>query len=233
MKNNILQNSENYNNELDCTVHEIYNKFIGVVNEYIIHQLDIINNNKSKQLPIIRVRRILYIGIQCLTHIFKTILLYTKNISLTLYHTQRAFYFYVEFMEQILEESHSFLQLTPKDACLFVYKKTIYEIDTTYRTEYNIDTINDELCVDGIITFYTTLINVLIEENDNYIVIIKTMNNDVFKIIQTINKLYYKINDLEILNNKIQLMNDFIYINKPLRENYKHIEKYIKSLKYD
>ena len=40
MKNNVLQNVENYNKILNENVQEVYNKYIGVLNEYIIHHLD-------------------------------------------------------------------------------------------------------------------------------------------------------------------------------------------------
>jgi hypothetical protein len=54
-------------------------------------------------------------------------------LDITYYHSQKAFYFYVEFIEQILDVQHSFLNLTSRDATMFVYKKTIYEINTEYR----------------------------------------------------------------------------------------------------
>ena len=38
-----------------------------------------------------------------------------------------------EFIEQIIDIQHSFLQLSSRDASVFVYKKTIYEINNEYR----------------------------------------------------------------------------------------------------
>ena len=38
-------------------------------------------------------------------------------------------------MGQIGEDSHTYLQLNSKDAALFVYKKTIFELDNEYRKE--------------------------------------------------------------------------------------------------
>ena len=63
-----------------------------------------------------------------LKHIFNTLLLYTKNLNLTVYHCKKAYLFYVEFITQIGDENHSFLQLNSKDAVIFLYKKTIFEI---------------------------------------------------------------------------------------------------------
>ena len=41
--------------------------------------------------------------------------------------------YYIEFIEQIGEEGNSFLQLSSKDAMLFVYKKTIFDINIEYK----------------------------------------------------------------------------------------------------
>ena len=48
---------------------------------------------------------------------------------MTYFHSQKSFYFYVEFIGQISEDQHSFLHLSSKDASIFVYKKTIFEIN--------------------------------------------------------------------------------------------------------
>ena len=57
--------------------------------------------------------------------------MYTKNIELTMFHSKKALYYYIEFIGQISDVSvhHSYLQLNSKDATLFVYKKTIYDIN--------------------------------------------------------------------------------------------------------
>jgi hypothetical protein len=44
------------------------------------------------------------------------------------YHGQKAFYYYVEFIGQISEEQHQYLQLSSRDATMYVYKKTLFEI---------------------------------------------------------------------------------------------------------
>ena len=63
-------------------------------------------------------------GIETITHIFRNLLLYTKNIELTIYHCKRAYIYYVEFIGQIGDDKNTYLQLNSKDATLFVYKKT-------------------------------------------------------------------------------------------------------------
>ena len=49
------------------------------------------------------------------------------------FHCKKAYYYYIEFIGQISDDSHSYLQLTSKDATLFVYKKTIFEVDNMVR----------------------------------------------------------------------------------------------------
>ena len=60
---------------------------------------------------------------------FSNIFYYTKNLELSFYHTQKAYYIYIEFIEQISDDNVTFLQLSSKDAILFVYKKTIFELN--------------------------------------------------------------------------------------------------------
>ena len=65
-------------------------------------------------------------------------------------HLNKSFLYYIEFIEQIGEEGNTFLQLSSKDAVLFVYKKTLFEINTDYKknmeyTKEESETINEIL----------------------------------------------------------------------------------------
>lgn len=233
MKNNALQNTDNYNKELDCDFHEVYNKYISILNEYVIHHLDIINSHDGTKPSVQTMRSQLMTGIQCLSHVFKMILLYTKNIQLTIYHSQRAFYFYVEFMEQTNDETHTFLQLTPKDACLFVYKKTIYEIDCGYKSTFKDDATTNDIIIDNIIHLYSGMVKNAIETNDDPLTIIKTVNTDIDKVVQHIHKLYHKLHsdNNAILLEKTNKMKEYIYYNTVKNNDFKPVEKYIKGLK--
>ena len=51
----------------------------------------------------------------------------------------------MEFIEQILDAQNAFLHLDSRDASIFVYKKTIYEINPDLRTEVeNTPEIDDQ-----------------------------------------------------------------------------------------
>lgn len=131
---------QTFDKELNRSIPEVLNKYVSLVCEYyeFIGEKTIIHN---KQYPYLRMR-----GLDTISHVFFMILFYTKNLELTYYHSQKSFYLYVEFIEQILDVQHTFLHLTPIDASIFVYKKTIYEISQEYRKEYeNLDETYDRI----------------------------------------------------------------------------------------
>jgi hypothetical protein len=67
-------------------------------------------------------------GMKCLNHIFVLLLQYTNNIQFTYYHCEKGIYYFTEFISQI-ENENSFLKLSSIDAIIFVYKKTIYNVN--------------------------------------------------------------------------------------------------------
>lgn len=67
-------------------------------------------------------------GMKCLNHIFILLLHYTNNVPFTYYHCEKGIYYFTEFISQI-ENENSFLKLSSIDAIIFVYKKTIYNIN--------------------------------------------------------------------------------------------------------
>ena len=68
-----------------------------------------------------------------LKNVMNVLFLYTRNTELIYKHLNKSFLYYIEFIEQIGEEGNSFLQLSSKDAMLFVYKKTIFDINIEYK----------------------------------------------------------------------------------------------------
>ena len=130
-KNTNLFDIKNYNKKLLESEDIITSKYCELITEYIFHLCEniIIQNHEYFIFILIR-------GLNSLKHIFNTLLLYTKNFELTMYHCKKAYLFYVEFIGQIGDDSHSYLQLNSKDATLFIYKKTIFEINNEYRKQF-------------------------------------------------------------------------------------------------
>ena len=112
---------------------DCYTKIICDFLEYAIEHIKLLNNNYYYF--------VLQRGIQSLSHIFNILLLYTKNIDITLTHCNKALYYYIEFIEQIGVDSNSYLQLNSKDATLFIYKKTIYEINSDHRKKFKLNKV--------------------------------------------------------------------------------------------
>jgi len=124
----ILYNTSNYKPSIQNSVLEILNKFVRVIIEYMrfISEKLTIKNDKYHNFIFER-------GLGTLIHVFSIIFYYTKNLELSFYHTQKAYYFYIEFIEQISDDNITFLQLSSRDAMLFVYKKTIFELNNEFK----------------------------------------------------------------------------------------------------
>ncbi len=123
-----LQNLDNYRKNIDSVTSEITEKYYMLIAEYfkfITENIKVKNSNFSKF--------IITRGLDTITNVFNSIFYYTKNIDLTYFHCQKSFYFYVEFVGQISEDEKMFLQLSSRDATLYVYKKTIFEINNEYK----------------------------------------------------------------------------------------------------
>lgn len=126
--NYLLYNTSNYKHLIENSVSEILTKFVDIILQYmkLISEKNIIKNKRSYRFIFER-------GIETLIHVFWMIFYYTKNLELTFYHSQKAYYFYIEFIEQISDDNITFLQLSTQDAILFVYKKTIFDLNNEYK----------------------------------------------------------------------------------------------------
>ena len=114
MDENNLLSENNYNSTLDDDVDNILNEYFNIVKEYLFHAGEnIIISNYTYYIFIIKR------GLDCLKHIFNMLLLYTNNLELVVYHSKKSYLYYIEFISQIGNENHSYLQLNSKDAALF------------------------------------------------------------------------------------------------------------------
>jgi len=191
-----LQNTENYRENFQCCVSEIFIKYVGLIREYLIQCIENIYIRNTTYY-----RYVVYKGITTITHVFLNLLLYTRNLDLTYHHCQKSFYYYVEFIGRIEDDNHSFLQLNSKDASLFVYKKTIFDINSdtikNYTSNDNIKNITKSL--DLIIDIYNNILFRLLSKYNSNSEIIKIINIDFQKIIQKIIKSFIDIDDIYIL----------------------------------
>ena len=119
-----LQTISNYNESVNCELSDIKHKYLFIVNDY----LNNIKLNKKENTNFIILR-----GLETITHVFNMILYVTKNLEITHFYSERSFYLYIEFINQITDDSNKFLQLCSRDASIYVYKKTIFDINKEYR----------------------------------------------------------------------------------------------------
>ena len=130
-----LENIDNYidNENINYKDYDILLKYNLLITEYFNFIAE--NISCSTSLNANYIRFIILRGFETISHIFFILLNYTKNLEMTYYHCQKAFYYYVEFIGQITDDSHSYLQLNSRDACMYVYKKTIFEIKNDVRNK--------------------------------------------------------------------------------------------------
>jgi hypothetical protein len=151
-----LRDTENFNKELTVAPNTVMAKYTELLVEYtkfIRENIKIKNQNYSKFI-VIR-------GLDTITHVFTTILYYTKNIDIAYFHCQKSLYFYVEFISQISEAEKLFLQLSSRDAATYVYKKTLFDLNNTKtecsnESKLKFDTIGELIKIQK-----TILLNVL------------------------------------------------------------------------
>lgn len=162
--NFLLSNVSNYKPYIDVSVQEILRNVVNTLVEYMRFISEKITM-KNK----IYYRFIFERGIKTLIHIFSLIFYYTKNLDISIYHMKKGYYFYIEFIEQISDNNITFLQLSSRDAILFVYKKTIFELNNEYRKnikELTIEEKNILLTIDSYIAIYKSIIKFLINNKD-------------------------------------------------------------------
>jgi len=116
-----LKNENNYKSTFNESSLNIFNSYQEIVIQYFekynIFFMDEQYNKYIKNK-----------GLYGICNIFKLLLLYTKNIDLVKYHTNNAVLYFLGFVEQIANANNNYLNLNIKDAIMFIYKKTIFDI---------------------------------------------------------------------------------------------------------
>ena len=180
MKNNELQNIDNYNKYIANNEMEIYTKYTSIIIQYLLFGNEKIKNQNPDYIKYILIK-----GIFTISYVFKMLLMYTCNLDLTYHHCQKSYSYYIEFIGQIGEDAVTYLQLNSKDAALFVYKKTIFDILDDIKKKYN-ENNNDERKNNNI-SAMIDIYNKLIETE------IMQLNSEQLKTTEFINKMYTNI----------------------------------------
>jgi hypothetical protein len=182
-----LYNLSLYNPNIQNTYNQIIDKIINIVMQYMkfIYDKITIKNKKHYQFVVER-------GLETIMHVFLMIFIYTKNIDIAVYHTQKAYYFYIEYIEQISDDAILFLKLSSRDAIVFVYKKTIFDIINNIQHDLCKTTLKEEAILNNVNNFvkvYKHIIHLIIyNPNFNYDDRVKYIE-ECFDILKSINAL--------------------------------------------
>jgi hypothetical protein len=202
----ILQNLENYNKQLNDKPVDLFTKYIELNNNYLmlcIENIQIQDENYKKY--------IIKKGGETIEHIFNFLLYYTLNPELTYHHCEQGFIYYIEFIGQmIINGDNTGLSLSSKDAVLFVFKKTIFDISKEYRETNPVNPDDDKKIklVKNLTNTYKNLLFLYIDglsfTNDK---IIKDVDTKCIKNIVS-NIMYFEIENNN--SNNIEVINYFI-----------------------
>ena len=132
--NKTIYNTDNYHKKFQKTNEEYCLKYTDLICEFLLYTCENVYIHKKNYFYYILSK-----GIETIQHIFINLLLFTKNLELTYHHCQKGFFYYVEFIGQIGDDNHAYLKLSSKDAILFVYKKTIFDINNDFRKKYELE----------------------------------------------------------------------------------------------
>tara|TARA_B100001093_G_scaffold520080_1_gene612546 strand:+ start:12609 stop:13430 length:822 start_codon:yes stop_codon:yes gene_type:complete len=176
---------------------DILNEYCIIFNEFIFHYMRTAILKDSTQYSYILIK-----GIEMLNHIFNMLFIYTKNHHLIKYQLKKSYLYYVEFINQIRDEGHSFLQLTSKDAILYVYKKTIFEINNDFKKKYS-STVDEKEIINNILQKTNIYVLLLTHVINSKYMIENTVNskNEIHKLLKQSLKIYHKFIKVNNLKN--------------------------------
>ncbi len=107
---------------MDKDISDYLNTYLDIIDEYM-------NNMKQSNFITAHLNRefLIYTGFRAITHIFQITYAYTNDLDTSFYSSQKAYIFYLEYLEQI-EKTNMEHDLNYTDAIQFLYGKTITDL---------------------------------------------------------------------------------------------------------
>ena len=227
-----INNIDSFNSVILESSNSFIIKYFIIINSYINLYIDNIYDNISININKDYRYYIFIKGLDVLTNIINLLLITTNNLDLVIYHCHKAYYYYIEFISQ-LDTDNNHLELSIKDSIIFVYKKTIFELNNNINSITGIvnnNSDNDNIIKIENIEKIVDIINIFIKIfiiKDILNLSIEKSNNDlsilthILKVLNKINKLYtdetcfsymltdiqYTMNTILKLFNKINIFN--------------------------
>lgn len=201
---NSLQDESNFNKELDANPQDVIANYKELVIEYYKFVNENIKVSNRACFEYIMNR-----GLDTITHVFNSVLYCTKNQEIVYYYAQKSIYLYIEFVNQISEIEKHFLQLTTRDATIYVYKKTIFDINIESRKKSDLcshETIDKLNIIATNINVIKTVFMKLIQQgsNSNTVSNDNTVCNELF--VSTINSIQVPSQNTETITNVIDAL---------------------------
>lgn len=199
-----ISNTSLYKEKISDSIDKIYIKYIMLIKEYINHFHENYKNENNQYYNYLLLR-----GLQTIATLFNMLFIYIKNLDLTYKHCQQGFFYYVEFIGQIGNDNGGFLQLSSKDAVLFVYKKTLFDLNPEYKKKYEIQKKEEDIfyMVDQFSIYLNLFFEKLMKISDLSNI---ELNEKIDKIISLCNYVPSKINEL----NKKKIFVIYTFMNK-------------------
>ena len=225
-----LHNTDNYVQSLTHSSSEILNKYRLLVIEYLLFINETINSCKTND----NCKFIILRGLTTISYVFIFILHTSRNLNMSYYHSQKAFYYYTEFIGQITGDQNVFLQLTSRDAMMFVYKKTIFEIHNDYKkTNVFLNDLTNENEKMDFLDAYVQIIRNLVVHSIHLVDFKNIKQNDVGYKTTVVDKIDHTCEFINKCNIPLHLFLDIKYLVEYLTNNnitesyYEIIQKYI------
>jgi len=215
-----LFNEELYYEKLDPS------KIVDYINNMQLVILDILNEKDNYDIKYINV------GIRTVSHIMYNIFINTKNIDITSYYGKTSITYYFEFINQICSnKTNDFVNLTLHDAIIFVYKKTIFNLNTEYKKKYN--NYNDDKMIKEIF-YINDIINMLYIHNNYNSIKYKNIINKLIIISNIVDINIIKQIILMLIDNNIEIIKICNYITSlAKKKKYKLNNTNIYNFNYD
>ena len=123
---------------------QLLEKYVTLITDFF----ELLNQSDLKY-EFVNLISVLYVGINTINRVFEYVIYKTKNMEKTVYYSQKAYVYYLEYMEQVLRSNLS-QSLNTNDAIIFVYKKTIFDLhdgenNQSFNTMSNIMSLREEI----------------------------------------------------------------------------------------
>ena len=195
----------------------IFPDYVRIMNEYLNHFTGSEKYKKGDKDG----KYLLLNGFSTLTHIFK-ITLNCETIESAIENTEKAIYYYTQFIEQMEENIMHDLNVSSNNASLFVYKKTIQHLRPDAHVPIN-DMIKKN--IDYVLLIYRLIVDDLLKNEYDSFIPTKLIN---------ISMDICRNNSCEIMFQR-EMTNIMFFINHfPLTKQilYEYIYLYIKKYKH-